>query len=285
MALAASRSFERIQKNDLGTVECMLSTQIIALDALFNNLAERAHRAEYMSNLEVYLKLALKAQSQARCTAETLALIAGVGGWSGVYHGVSLFLDDTPNTPAKLTKIALLPLFWGSCGITSFVVLWLSFQGSLFVVGNMLRPIPFVLHMMALSGIFCAYAARKQIREVFFTTPAEAAVAEQVQDRAEADQAENEADQDNGEEEDDGEETDGEETDSEEADGQEDSEEADGGEEESDDATTITGEAHQEIVEDNGPQHTEEEVSTLVAEVDQLMTSAGPGIPTEAPAE
>ena len=75
MALAASRSFERIEKNDLGTVECMLSTQLIALDALFNNLAERAHRAEYMSNLEVYLKLALKAQSQARCTAETLAFI------------------------------------------------------------------------------------------------------------------------------------------------------------------------------------------------------------------
>ena len=224
---------------------------------------------------------------------ETLSLIAGVGGWSGVYHGLSIYLDDTPTTPAKVIKITLLPLFWGSCGITSFIALWISFQGSVFVVSNMLRPIPFTLHMLTLCGIFCAYAARKQIREFLFVTPAEAAVIEQAQDRAEAnateaDQADaTEADQ--GESESEEEQDDGEE---EQDDGEEEEEEDDGEEEHVDeeeesnvdDATTITDEDHTAITEDNSPQCADEEESTLIVEVDRLMTNAGPiGAETETP--
>ena len=228
---------------------------------------------------------------------ETLSLIAGVGGWSGVYHGLSIYLDDTPTTPAKVIKITLLPLFWGSCGITSFLVLWLSFQGSVFVVSNMLRPIPFTLHMLTLCGIFCAYAARKQIRQFLFVTPAEAAVAEQAQDRAEADateadqadatevnqdESESEEEQadateaDQGESESEEEQDDGEEE-------QDDGEEHVDEEEESniDDATTITDEDHTAVTEDNSLQHADEEESTLIVEVDRLMMSAGPTIGTE----
>jgi hypothetical protein len=42
------------------------------LDALFNNLALRASRAEYISQMEKYLHLGLKAQSQCRQTLQAL---------------------------------------------------------------------------------------------------------------------------------------------------------------------------------------------------------------------
>ncbi len=51
----------------------MLTAQAHTLDAVFNNLARRAINAEYMDNLDRYLKLALRAQSQCRATWEALA--------------------------------------------------------------------------------------------------------------------------------------------------------------------------------------------------------------------
>jgi hypothetical protein len=62
-------------QGDLGRAEATLMIQAHTLDAIFNNLAQRAHCAEYMSQLESYLRLALKAQSQCRATLETLAVI------------------------------------------------------------------------------------------------------------------------------------------------------------------------------------------------------------------
>ncbi|MGB5830963.1 MAG: hypothetical protein WBG92_03110 [Thiohalocapsa sp.] len=60
---------------DLKRAEAMLTAQAHTLDAIFNNLAQRAIRAEYMDNLDRYLKLALRAQSQCRATWEALATI------------------------------------------------------------------------------------------------------------------------------------------------------------------------------------------------------------------
>jgi|CXWL01.1.fsa_nt_gi hypothetical protein len=60
---------------DLSRVERMLTNQALSLDAIFNNLAQRAGKAEYMKGMEVYFRLALKAQAQARATAEALALL------------------------------------------------------------------------------------------------------------------------------------------------------------------------------------------------------------------
>ena len=60
---------------DLSRAEAMLTTQAHTLDAIFNNLAKRAINAEYMDNLDTYLKLALRAQSQCRSTWESLAMI------------------------------------------------------------------------------------------------------------------------------------------------------------------------------------------------------------------
>lgn len=58
---------------DLGRGEAMLTAQAHVLDAIFNNLARRAINSEYMENLDRYLKLALRAQSQCRATWETLS--------------------------------------------------------------------------------------------------------------------------------------------------------------------------------------------------------------------
>ena len=60
---------------DLKRAEAMLTAQAHTLDAIFNNLARRAINAEYMDNLDRYLKLGLRAQSQCRATWEALATI------------------------------------------------------------------------------------------------------------------------------------------------------------------------------------------------------------------
>lgn len=60
---------------ELGRFERVLTNQFLTLDALFNNLAQRSGRQDSFKGIEVLMRLALKAQAQARATAETLALI------------------------------------------------------------------------------------------------------------------------------------------------------------------------------------------------------------------
>ncbi|MFJ7316730.1 hypothetical protein ACIQVE_29200 [Pseudomonas sp. NPDC098747] len=57
---------------DLSRVEDMLLAQAHTLDGLFAALATRAANAPSVTVLEVYLRLALKAQSQSRATLQTL---------------------------------------------------------------------------------------------------------------------------------------------------------------------------------------------------------------------
>ena len=64
-----------VNGGDLTRAEGMLIAQAHTLDALFNNLARRAHGQEYLRQYETYLRLALKAQSQCRATLETLAIV------------------------------------------------------------------------------------------------------------------------------------------------------------------------------------------------------------------
>ena len=66
---------DEVADGNMSRVEKMLAHQALTLDAIFNNMAQRASRAEYVKNTEVFLKLALKAQAQARSTAEALALL------------------------------------------------------------------------------------------------------------------------------------------------------------------------------------------------------------------
>ena len=89
---------------DLKRAEAMLTTQAHTLDAIFNNLARRAINAEYMDNLDRYLKLALRAQSQCRATWEALATIknppvAGYVRQANISHGPQQ-VNNAPNAPA-----------------------------------------------------------------------------------------------------------------------------------------------------------------------------------------
>jgi hypothetical protein len=62
-------------QGNLKRAEDILVTQAQTLDTIFNNLARRAARAEYVVQLEANLRLALKAQAQCRTTLEALAAI------------------------------------------------------------------------------------------------------------------------------------------------------------------------------------------------------------------
>ena len=60
---------------DMKRVERMLANQMLTLNMLFNNLAQRSGRQDTFKGIEVLMRLALKAQTQARATAETLSVI------------------------------------------------------------------------------------------------------------------------------------------------------------------------------------------------------------------
>ena len=90
---------------DLERGEAMLATQAHTLDAIFNNLARRAINAEYMNHLDLYLKLALRAQSQCRATWETLSAMknppmVGYARQANIAHGPQQVNNATSTTDA-----------------------------------------------------------------------------------------------------------------------------------------------------------------------------------------
>jgi hypothetical protein len=70
-----TRQAEATQSGDLSRAEGMLTAQAHIPDTVFNRLATRAVNAEYLHQFEANFKLALRAQSQARATWETLSAI------------------------------------------------------------------------------------------------------------------------------------------------------------------------------------------------------------------
>ena len=68
---------ESIKANDLTGLEATLTSQAVALNAIFTELAKRAstNMGQYLNATEIYLRLAFKAQAQCRATIETLAEI------------------------------------------------------------------------------------------------------------------------------------------------------------------------------------------------------------------
>lgn len=64
-----------VQRGDLAHAEAMLINQASALQALFVRLSERAMEQTHMPNLEGFMRMALRAQSQCRASLETLAAI------------------------------------------------------------------------------------------------------------------------------------------------------------------------------------------------------------------
>ncbi len=63
------------QSGDLAHAEAMLMNQASALQSVFVRLSERAMEQSQMSNIEGFMRMALRAQSQCRATLETLAAL------------------------------------------------------------------------------------------------------------------------------------------------------------------------------------------------------------------
>lgn len=107
-----------VSEGDLARPEAMLMTQASTLDALFNELTRRAMSAEYLPHYDAYLRMALKAQAQARATVEALAELknprpvliakqANVGGNVQVNNGVPAVVArarKTSNPPTELLE-------------------------------------------------------------------------------------------------------------------------------------------------------------------------------------
>lgn len=64
---------ERLSEGKSDDIGPMLANQAIALQSLFSRLTERALSQSHMSNIEAFMRLALRAQSQCRATLETLS--------------------------------------------------------------------------------------------------------------------------------------------------------------------------------------------------------------------
>lgn len=68
-------SVKAVQGGALGGAEALLMSQATALNAIFGELAVRAHSQENIKSFDTLLRLAMKAQNQCRMTLETLAVI------------------------------------------------------------------------------------------------------------------------------------------------------------------------------------------------------------------
>ena len=73
--LELQKAGNEVVDGNLSRLERMLTSQAIALDTIFNKLAIRAANSEYMKNYEGFMRLAFKAQAQARSTVEALAML------------------------------------------------------------------------------------------------------------------------------------------------------------------------------------------------------------------
>ena len=69
------KAADEVVDGNMSRVERMLANQAMTLDAIFHNMAQRSHSQETFKGIEVLMRLALKAQAQARSTAEALALL------------------------------------------------------------------------------------------------------------------------------------------------------------------------------------------------------------------
>lgn len=107
------RQTAALNNGDLTRAEDMLLAQAHTLDGLFAQLASRAMRSQQRDGMESYMRLALKAQNQARATLQTLAELkaprqvafvqqANIGNQVQVNNG-------TTTQPARTRKSAKAP--------------------------------------------------------------------------------------------------------------------------------------------------------------------------------
>lgn len=114
-----SSSITDVNSGDITRCEGILMGQAYALQSIFMNLSRRANTQQYMNNMETFLKLALKAQSQCRATLETLATIKNppvifakqaniAGGHQQINNGTlenPSHAEKIKNTPNELLEV------------------------------------------------------------------------------------------------------------------------------------------------------------------------------------
>jgi len=98
-----------VLEGDLSTGESMLAVQAHTLDSIFNNLAFKAIKSDYIESADVLLKLALRAQSQCRATWETLSTIknppvARYVAQANVAHNQQVINNQPPTTEAPRAR-------------------------------------------------------------------------------------------------------------------------------------------------------------------------------------
>ena len=75
LVIEMRKAGDEVVDGNMGRVERMLANQLMTLDVIFNNMAQRSYKQDTFKGIEVLMRLALKAQAQSRATAEALAVI------------------------------------------------------------------------------------------------------------------------------------------------------------------------------------------------------------------
>lgn len=105
-----------VQGGDLAHAEAMLINQASALQAVFVRLSERAMEQAHMPNLEGFMRMALRAQTQCRATLETLAAIKNppivyarqanvTTGPQQINNGTASFITEKNGVPLRAREI------------------------------------------------------------------------------------------------------------------------------------------------------------------------------------
>ena len=111
---ALIRQTKAIEQGDSSYSERMLYSQAATLEALFVGLLDRAVKQDWMPNIEVLLKYALRAQNQSRATLDTLATIkaqpAIYAHQANISHGPQQVNNDSrPEEQRRVGKIQKAP--------------------------------------------------------------------------------------------------------------------------------------------------------------------------------
>lgn len=91
-----SDDVRRVWRGDLSGSKAMMVAQANTLDLLFNSLIQRSAHAEYMPQLETFMRLALKAQAQAAHTVKVLGELENPKSVAFVRQQTNISSDGGP---------------------------------------------------------------------------------------------------------------------------------------------------------------------------------------------
>lgn len=110
--LVMEEEIKKVQSGDLSGLEATLTAQAITLDKIFIEMARRAasNMGQYRDTMAVYMKLALKAQSQCRTTLQTLAEIKNpqpfnIVKQANIANGPQQINNGVPASDSRAEKI------------------------------------------------------------------------------------------------------------------------------------------------------------------------------------